>query len=488
MSNDEKDRVPELWANLRFSIVGPLLAAPPAQGELQGQLEQLAAKYWLHPISGQPTRFGVSTIQRWYYAARAEKVDPVGVLRRKIRKDIDQQPSMNEEIRRLLEAQYSSHKRWSYQLHYDNLAVVLRDSPQYGSMPSYSSVLRYMKTHNLLRRLLPGGKMTPGRERAEARLQTREVRSYEAEYSHSLWHLDFHRGSRKIVTPEGELVTPMLLGILDDHSRIVCHAQWYLSETAEDLIHGLCQAFLKRGLPRSLLTDNGSAMIAAETRQGLQRLGIVHATTLPYSPYQNGKQEAFWGQLEGRLMAMLDNYEDLRLPFMNEATQAWVELEYQRKIHSEIGQSPLTRLVESPGVDRPCPPLEDLRLAFCQEISRKQRRSDGTISIKGIRFEIPSRFRHFSTIRVRYASWDLGYVHLVDPRAGTVLARLYPLDRMRNADGLRRSLQEGIDVSVPDPGVEEPQEMAPLLRKLLEEYSATGLPPAYLPKTTKEES
>jgi hypothetical protein len=59
---------------------------------------------------------------------------------------------------------------------------------------------------------------------------------------------------------------------------------------------------------------------------------------------------------------------------------------------------------------------------------------------------------------------------------------------MRNADGLRRSLQEGIDVSVPDPGVEEPQEMAPLLRKLLEEYSATGLPPAYLPKTTKEES
>lgn len=488
MSNDEKDRAPELWANLRFSIVGPLLAAPPAQGELQGQLQQLAAKYWLHPISGQPTRFGVSTIQRWYYAARAQKVDPVGVLRRKIRKDIGQQPSMNEEIRRLLEAQYCSHKRWSCQLHYDNLAVVLRDNPQYGSMPSYSSVRRYMKTHNLLRRLLPVGKMTPGREKAEARLQTREVRSYEAEYSHSLWHLDFHRGSRKIVTPEGELVTPMLLGILDDHSRIVCHAQWYLSETAEDLIHGLCQAFLKRGLPRSLLTDNGSAMIAAETRQGLQRLGIVHATTLPYSPYQNGKQEAFWGQLEGRLMAMLDNCKDLRLPFMNEATQAWVELEYQRKIHSEIGQSPLTRLVESPGVERPCPPLEDLRLAFCQEISRKQRRSDGTISIKGIRFEIPSRFRHFSTIRVRYASWDLGHVHLVDPRAGTVLARLYPLDRMRNADGLRRSLQEGIDVSVPDPGVEEPQEMAPLLRKLLEEYSATGLPPAYLPKTTKEES
>jgi hypothetical protein len=29
--------------------------------------------------------------------------------------------------------------------------------------------------------------------------------------------------------------------------------------------------------------------------------------------------------------------------------------------------------------------------------------------------------------------------------------------------------------------------MAPLLRQLLEDYSATGLPPAYLPHITREE-
>ena len=485
MSNHEKLWKPELWANLRFSIVGPLLAAPPTQGELQGQLEQLAAKHWIHPITGQPTRFGVSTIQRWYYAARAEKIDPVGVLRRKIRKDAGQQPSMTEDIRRILEAQYSRYKRWSYQLHFDNLGVLVEENPHYGTLPSYSSVLRYMKSHDLIRRSLPVGKMTPGLQKAEARLQAREVRSYEAEYVGSLWHLDFHHCSRKIVTPEGKLVTPILLCIMDDHSRLVCHAQWYLNEKTEDLIHGLCQAFLKRGLPRSLLTDNGSAMIALETKKGLERLGIVHATTLPYSPFQNGKQEVFWGQLEGRLVAMLDNCKDLKLPFMNEATQAWVELEYQRAIHSETGQSPLKRFLESPSVERPCPPAEDLRLAFCQDISRQHRRSDGTISIKGTRFEIPSRFRHFTTLRVRYASWDLGHVYLIDPHAGTVLTRLYPLDRTRNADGLRRSRQEIADGPAPDPAVEKQEEVAPLLRKLLEEYSATGLPPAYLPKATK---
>jgi transposase InsO family protein len=489
MSEKEKSRTHQRWAHLRFSIVGPLLAAPPERGELEAELEKLAGKQWLHPVTGQPARFSVSTIQRWYYAARAEKQDPVGVLRRKIRRDSGRQRSMSADLARLLETQYAAHRRWSYQLHADNLRVVVLDDPHYGAMPSYSSIVRYMKSHGWIRMPRSGGrKMTPGIERAQIRLESREVRSYEAAHVNALWHLDFHHGSHKILTAAGEWVKPLLLGILDDHSRLICHAQWYWSETAEDLVHGLGQAFLKRGLPRSLLTDNGSAMMAAETTQGLERLGIVHDTTLPYSPYQNGKQESFWGQVEGRLLAMLENCVDLSLAFLNEATQAWIEMEYHRQIHSETGQTPLKRFLESPNVGRECPSPETLRLAFCQETSRTQRRSDGTISLKGMRLEIPSRFRHLSTIHVRYAGWDLTTVHLIDPRTSTVLARLYPLDRARNAEGLRRSL-EPIPNGAAEAAVSDKQEpVAPLLRKLLEDYSATGLPPAYLPQTKKEDS
>ena len=135
--------------------------------------------------------------------------------------------------------------------------------------------------------------------------ERREVRSFENEYSNGLWHLDFHHGSLPVLTKAG-WQTPILLAILDDHSRLICHAQWYLDETAESLVHGLVQAFLKRGLPRALMTDNGSAMTAGETTQGLERLSIEHCLTLPYSPHQNGKQESFWGGVEGRLMAMLE--------------------------------------------------------------------------------------------------------------------------------------------------------------------------------------
>jgi putative transposase len=123
------------------------------------------------------------------------------------------------------------------------------------------------------------------------------------------------------------------------------------------------QSILKRGLPRALLTDNGSAMIAAETREGLARLGIVHHTTLPHSPYQNGKPENFWTQIEGRLLAMLAAVKDLTLTVLNRCTPAWVEMEYYRTRHGGTGQPPLERFLDGPDLTRPAPaPKERGRL------------------------------------------------------------------------------------------------------------------------------
>ena len=90
----------ERWARFRFSVIGPLLAAPPERGELQEQLKNLAAKKWQHPITGQRVQFGLSTIERWY-------------------------------------------PNWSYQLHVDNLAVLIEKEPTLGAAaPSYASVMR----------------------------------------------------------------------------------------------------------------------------------------------------------------------------------------------------------------------------------------------------------------------------------------------------------------------------------------------------------
>jgi hypothetical protein len=273
--------------------------------------------------------------------------------------------------------------------------------------------------------------------------------------------------------------------VLDDRSRLACHLQWYPGETAQTLVHGLSQAILKRGRPRALLTDNGSAMLAAETTEGLFRLSIHHQTTLPYSPHQNGKQEVLWAQIEGRLMAMLEGVENLTLERLNEATQAWAELEYNRSLHSELCSSPLERFLTERSVALPSPSPEELRRAFRLQLVRTQRRSDGTVSVFGRRFEVPARFRHLERLHLRCARWDLSAVDLVDPRSGAVLTALWPLDKTRNADGRRRALHPATataeETPAPAGGV------APLLKDLLARYAATGLPPAYLPLHNHDE-
>ena len=341
-----------LWARFRFSVVGSLLSSPPARGALKTAIRALAAKTWSHPVTGRDVHFSAVTIERWYYTARREHDDPVGALRRAVRKDCGK-VSLAAALAERLHLQYRDHPHWSYQLHYDNLAALVKADPALGPLRSYSTVRRYMQAHGWVRKPRLQPEATPRRSRAPKRDARRERSAATKPSTSGRCGISISTTDRsRCSLPSGQWLRPIALGILDDHSRLCCHVQWYLSETAEDLVHGLSQAIQKRGLPRALLTDNGSAMVAEEVTEGCLRLGIVHERTLPYSPYQNGKQEAFWGTLEGRLMKMLDGVAELTLELLNEATQAWMEIEYNRAVHREIASSPVERFAQAPDVLR----------------------------------------------------------------------------------------------------------------------------------------
>jgi hypothetical protein len=162
MAKDDPGRTHERWAHLRFSIVGRLLAAPPERGALREEIRQLAGCEWRHPVTGRPVRFGASTIERWYYAARAERIDPVGVLQRRVRKDSGLQPSITDRLRRLLDEQYRRHRRWSYKLHRDNLLSLARQDVTLQPVPSYATLFRYMRSHGMLPQKRRGPRDTPG--------------------------------------------------------------------------------------------------------------------------------------------------------------------------------------------------------------------------------------------------------------------------------------------------------------------------------------
>jgi transposase InsO family protein len=481
MSDETSTPARVRWARFRFGIIAPLLSAPPEAGELGTTIAALAARPWRHPTTGDVIRFSAKTVERWFYSVRDEQ-EPIRALERKVPSHAGTHPSISPAVEETIRTLRRQHPRWSFQLVHDNLVAIAREKPELLPLPGYATVCRYMKHHGLgKRRKLRRHEQEPG-------FVPRERRSFEVAHVHGLWHCDFHDAKRKVMTASGERKTATLFGLLDDRSRICCHAQWYLGdENTESFVHGLCQGFQKRGLPRALLMDNGAPMIAFETREGLERLSVEHHTTLSQSPEQNGKQEVFWAQVEGRLMAMLEGEPELTLELLNRATQAWVEQEYHHRVHGETGQTPLDRWLAGPTVGRPCPSSDALRRAFRMEVRRMQRKSDGTLTVAGVRYELPSAYRTLVRPTVRVARWDLSSLDLVDPRRGIHLATLFPIDKEKNADRRRRALADASAGANSEPAPASTG-VAPLLRQLMAEYAATGLPPAYVPHDTTIDS
>jgi putative transposase len=177
----------------------------------------------------------------------------------------------------------------------------------------------------------------------------------------------------------------------------------------------------KRALPRSIMSDNGAAMSAAEFTQGVRGdWGFCIKPTLPYSPYQNAKMEFLWTPV-------------LRVA----CCPCWKVKRNSDTGSAEPGDPGLGRKGISPQT-----PCRTERYAHCNAICKipmwgrdspgstgiaqrpfgarahaKQRRSDGTISLDGKRFEVPSRYRHLEYIHLHYAQWDPGGVDMVDERS-----------------------------------------------------------------------
>ncbi len=95
-------------------------------------------------------------------------------------------------------------------------------------------------------------------------------RKFETELVNDLWQSDCMHGPR-VIGGEGKLRKPYLFAALDDHSRLVPHARFYLSENLESYRDCLLEALGKRGLPRKLYVDNGPSFRSAALKYACAR-------------------------------------------------------------------------------------------------------------------------------------------------------------------------------------------------------------------------
>ena len=449
-------------AEFRFSILGQIFARPPEKGALAERLRELSQAPWLPPGSLYPETYSVRTLERWYSVARKSPHDPVSALLPTKRCDAGIRRALNDDHMSWLRNNFHRHRRWSWQLHADNLSAT-----EFQPTPSYATVLRWMRAQGYFPEPSNG-----------QRRKNREILSFESAFPGELWHFDGHVGSRMILDKNGEYKRPHCIAFIDDYSRLCCHCQWVNGESAEEIVHIFTQAILKRGLPRKVMSDNGSGMIAAEFEDGVKKLAVIHERTLPRSAYQNGKIESFWKPMEARLLAMLENVKPLTLEILNTASQAWVEQEYNASVHSETKEKPLNRFLDGKSVIRQAPSYEYLRRAFRMCVPRRQRRSDGTFTLDGVRFQVPTRFRHLENLTLAYARWDLSRATILDPDTLLEIEDTFPLNKVMNSSMKRKPVHR---FQPPLSSDSENENLPPLLQRYLQKQASESFITGYIP-------
>jgi hypothetical protein len=174
-----------------------------------------------------------------------------------------------------------------------------------------------------------------------------------------------------------------LIAFIDDMSRLICHAQFYLSENLNSYLDALRQALLTRGLPRKLYVDNGPAFRSFHLHQITASLGIALIHAKPYQPQGKGKIERFFRTVRSDFLAGVraQSLDDLNL-----ALDCWLRDLYHNREHSSTGQSPLARYAAHCECVRAAP--KDLQDHFRQQ-ARRRVAKDRTVAVLGRLFEAP---------------------------------------------------------------------------------------------------
>ena len=213
---------------------------------------------------------------------------------------------------------------------------------------------------------------------------SKDRRRFEHESAGDLWMSDAMYGPK--IRDAARLRRTYLLAVIDDATRVVPYAQFTFSEGAVTYLSVLEQAIRRRGIPKRLYVDNGSAFRSKQLAIVCAKLGIALIHAKPYKPQGKGKMERWFRTVRMQLIPLLSPERLVSLDTMNRALSAWIEGEYHHAPHRGLGdETPAGKWARtSEGVRMPGADLGDHFLA-------EQRRSvqrDRTVTLDGVAFEV----------------------------------------------------------------------------------------------------
>ena len=402
MTQQQKEKI----AVFRFGVIFQLVECRTGEkwGEKERILSELTAKEWEIPFSNR-TYISRGTILNWLgrYRKGGEQIE---ALFPSDRSDRGGHRALEPEV-------------------VDALVRLRRENPQ-------------LSVPRLVEKAHTTGLLTPGKEvsmptvyrlmrqhKVQGSRKQQDMRKFEVQMSNDLWQSDCMHGPR--VLHEGSQRKTYLFAILDDHSRLIPHGQFYLAENLENYLDCLWSALRKRGVPRKLYVDNGPSFRSHRLQIGCASLQIALTYARPYRPQGKGKIERFFRTVRSQFLTGLP--AELILDDLNRRFDDYIENRYHQRQHGGTGMSPLERYLADAKALRKAP--SELPGYFRRKEVRKVN-NDRSVKLDGKTFEAPTglvgmqvtlRFENYDRIEVFLDEVSRGFLKPLDVHVNSRVGR-----------------------------------------------------------------
>ncbi len=357
MTEDEKKEV----AIFRYSVISDFVNGMDlTRAERRQLMRDKCERKWQIPFS-QKTRISAETIRNWI---RLFKDGGLGSLMPKDRSDQGHSRAMDDDT---CEALICLRKEMldatvPYLIQQMNQRKLVTP----GTELNNTTVYRFLHQSNLIH--LKTSKPV-------------DRRKFEAQLPNDMWQSDVMHGPK--VDVDGKQKKTYLIAMLDDHSRLIVYARFYLSEKLASYLDAFENALARRGLPRKLYVDNGAAFRSKQLEYITASLSITLIHARPYLPQGKGKIERWFKTVRSRF---LSHATATTLPELNGALGRYLNDDYHQRKHSATGQTPLDRFASNMHCLRSAP--ENLKDYF-RKVALRKVAKDRTITLNGSIYEAP---------------------------------------------------------------------------------------------------
>ena len=376
-----------LLALFRYGVIGPLVDRDSyAPGEVVQLVSEIAGRLHYLPGTG-PIRASERTVYAWLGRYRRGGVEALGP---KVRKDRGTRRVLDDEVlHRAIELRKEQPERWTSTL----LDILMREGTLGGkAVPHRATLDRHLGERGASRRQM----RTLGEKRT--------IKMHFEKFG-DLWVGDYKHGP-VIIGPDGRPTTAKLSAFIDHCTRYPVSDRWYPAEDLASMRDTLMRAFLVWGPAEVTYVDKGAVYRAEQLGYSLARMGkrLVHSRA--YYSKGRGVIERWWQLADAFIAEVRLREEPYTLHDLNRLWEAFRELRYCQKEHSELGISPNQAVA---AVQKKPVAIDVARELFLVRADRQVHKSSACVSVEGRQFLCES-FLRGQKVTVRYDPNDFSSV------------------------------------------------------------------------------